>query len=228
MVALTPVEREQADRAGLIGRSLRQFALGRLAAHIAIRQVLGDEIASLPVDVLTGPGGEPQVHVGGVAGGASTSVSHSGCLAAACAYTPQMGPRQGGIAFGVDLERLRPTEVARSGYAFSRRERRLLRRAPEGPALAGLAGWTVKEAVWKALQPNKNTSPAELEIRAISMAAGRAAVHVGDRLRAGLGHPTLKVRIALVKGPDGWYVLSVAIVTPRSNSQSGRDAVVGL
>src|SRR5512136_2393918 len=139
LAELTSAEREQVERSGLAERRLRHFALGRVAARVAVRRALGVETATVPIDILTGPDGEPQVQIDGQVGIASVSVSHSGRLVAACGWRDPGGNKR---SAGVDLERLRPTEIARSSYVFTQREQRLLARAPQGSILAGLAAWT--------------------------------------------------------------------------------------
>lgn len=201
---LSPAEREQAEQSWPTEHRRRQFVLGRLAAHRAVRWTLAGRMRVSVVEVLTGRDGEPVVYVDGAADLASVSLAHSGRLALACAWPG--APGEGGRA-GVDLERVRPTDVARSRYAFSRREREVLACAPEGAVLAGLAAWTVKEAAWKALSPTPILSPVSIEVRALNLTEGRAIAEVPpDRLQ-------LSVRLGFVAGPDGPYVLSIAQLT---------------
>jgi len=204
LAELTAAEREQAPAASRQGRPTerrcRQFVLGRCAAHAAVRRALAGQAQPSCIEVLTGQEGQPVVWVDGVAGAACVSITHSGRLALACAWT---GTPEGRRA-GVDLERLRPVDVAQSRYAFSRRERALLARAPEGPRLAGLAAWTAKEAAWKALWPAQGADPAEVEVWALNLAGGQAVV------RAPRGGSRLGVRVGMTAGPEGEYVFSVA------------------
>jgi len=206
---LTSTEQRQA-KAQPTERRRRHFVLGRLAAHVAVRRALGTKARHSSIEVLTGSNGEPLVQVAGVTDVVSVSLSHAGRLAVACTWLSASG-----YSAGVDLERTRPTEVAQSEYAFSHRERTLLSHLPEGQMLAGLAAWTVKEAVWKALWPAQCPNPAEIEIRALSLATGRAAVEVGDMFLTRFGDVVIRARVDTIDGPDGAYLLAVAEVASR-------------
>jgi phosphopantetheinyl transferase (holo-ACP synthase) len=137
----------------------------------------------------------------------SVSISHVSRLAAACAWRSAAG-----YAAGVDLERVRPTCVAESAYVFSRCERTLLSRAPQGPALAGLAGWALKEAVWKALWPHQPPNPATVEIRALNITSGHATVAVERRYVSRFRPAAIRARVRMLEGPDGDYVMAIAEV----------------
>ena len=213
LAGLTPAEREYADLFPTDGRR-RHFALGRLAAHLAIQRVLGDKARSLVIQVLSGQEGQPLTCVNEEHDLISVSVSHSGCLGVACAW---LNSRSEDYFIGVDLERQRPTEVAQSQYAFSRRERNLLSHTLEDPTLAGLAAWTVKEAVWKALRADRRTGPEAIKINALSLAVGHATVRVNHRLRCKLGKSLLRVQVRTLDGPDGAYILSIAEVASRKS-----------
>jgi phosphopantetheinyl transferase len=183
-------------------RRRRHFALGREAARITVRRLLGGAAA---VEVRTGAEGEPVVRAAGVA--VEVSIAHSGRLAAACAWHADCGGHA-----GVDLERVRPSAIGRDSYAFSARERARIRAVPEGEEVAGLAAWTVKEAVWKALRGHPSDGPAEIEVSRLDLGHGEAAVRLRPRLRDRLGDGSLRVRVGRVQGPDGPYLLSVAEV----------------
>jgi len=204
LMRLSPAEREQAEQNWPAGCRRRQFLLSRLAAHRAVQRLLAGRVPPPSIQVLSGPAGEPRARVDGVEGVVSVSLAHSGRLALACAWP---GARR---HTGVDLERVRPTDVAHSRYAFSRRERALLARAPEGLALAGLAAWTAKEAAWKALWPHQPVSPAGIEIRALDLERGCAVAQVPP------GRAQFEVRIGFIAGPDGPYLLSIAQLTQRA------------
>ncbi len=201
LAQLSPVEREQAEQRGPTERRRRQFVLGRLAARRAAGRALVRQRRCSSVEVLTGQDGGPVVQVDGARDVVSVSLAHSGRLALACAWPNMAGE---GYRAGVDLERVRPTDVARSRYAFSGRERALLARVPEGLLLAGLAAWTAKEAAWKALGPAQGFDPAGVRLRALNLAGGLAVVEASS------GRPRLGVRLGFVAGPDGIYLLSLA------------------
>ncbi len=200
---LSPSEQAEAHRRP--GQGQRHFVLGRLAAHAAIRRALGLGIGPGSTEVTSGPGGEPRSSVDGTPHTVSVSISHVSRLAAACAWRSATG-----YAAGVDLERVRPTCVAESAYVFSRCERMHLSRAPQGPALAGLAGWALKEAVWKALWPHQPPNPAMVEIRALDIATGHATVAVDRRYVRRFRRGAIRARVRILEGPDGDYVLAVA------------------
>ena len=202
---LSPAERAEARRR--TGTAQRHFVLGRLAAHAAIRRVLRATAHHAPAEVVTGPAGEPQVRGDGTPYCLSVSISHVGRMAAACAWRSASD-----YAAGIDLERVRRTEVAQSGYAFSARERALLAHVTQGPVLAGLAAWAVKEAVWKALWPHQPPSPAAVQIRTLSLAPPRAAANVECRYLTHGASTPIRVRLGNIVGADGEYVLAVAEV----------------
>jgi 4'-phosphopantetheinyl transferase EntD len=198
---------ERAEAQQRTGTAQRHFILGRLAAHAAIRQILEMRERDAPLEIVTGPAGEPRVQEDGAPYPVSVSISHVSGMAAACAWRSARG-----YGAGVDLERVRPTRVAESDYAFSAQEQMLLAQLREGPVVAGLTGWVVKEAVWKALWPGQPASPATIEIRALSLAPGHAMVSVDDcGPTRGVVRP-IRVDLGMVVGPDGEYVLAVAEV----------------
>jgi 4'-phosphopantetheinyl transferase EntD len=206
LARLSLAERTEAQRR--TGTAWRHFVLGRLAGHAAIRRVLGAGDAT--VEVIAGPAGEPRARIDGARHPVSVSIAHVSRMAVACAW--RTAPD---YAAGVDLERVRPTRIAESDYAFSARERQILSSLPQSAGMAGLAGWASKEAAWKALWPSQPPSPAALEIRALSLAAGRAVVTVGGRY-SNLGEDTaIRTRLVVVEGPDGAYVLTMAEVGAR-------------
>ncbi len=201
---LTSAEREQASTCPTDVRR-RQFAIGHIAAHRAIRRVLGTHF--IQIEIIPGTDNRPLARVNGTVDQVSISISHSGRLAAACAWPNNSGSP---VLAGVDLERTRPNEVADSTYAFSERERAMLVRAPEGSEVAALAMWTAKEAVWKALLAGQDIGPDSIEVWIQSIGQGHAMVEVKGQLRRRLARNTLTVRTRLLAGPDGPYILSVA------------------
>src|SRR4051812_10087336 len=129
------------------GQRRRQFVIGRLAAHAAIRR-LGDHRADLWIR--PGDGGAPQIASStGDVEDIGIAIAHSENLGFACAWIVGRAPWR---HIGVDVECVRRTDGARSRYAFSQRERRLLREAGGDVSRIGLLGWIAKEAAWKALR----------------------------------------------------------------------------
>jgi hypothetical protein len=175
-------------------------AAGQRAARLAARRAL----AGLPgaadacIERLHAPGGAPVARVDGATGLVRVSVTHSAGLAGACAWIAAPG-----YAAGVDLERVRPTKLAENTVAFSARELALLAAAPEGAETAALAAWTVKEAVWKALQPAQPPAPALIELDGLDLAAGHAMAGAPGGVR-------VHARVRRIAGPDGPYWLAVA------------------
>jgi 4'-phosphopantetheinyl transferase EntD len=212
LARLSPEEREQAEGKGFDEHATRQWVLGRLAAHAAVRRVLGREAPSTRFEILTGVRGAPLVWADGRTDVVSVAIAHSGRLAAACAWRGGHGDAR---SAGVDVERLRRTELAANPYAFSRRERRLIAQAPHEPYVAALAAWTVKEAAWKALRPETRSDPTEIRLKALSLTRGWAAVDAGDAIRRRWGKCEITVCVGSVSGPDGPYFLSLAVISPK-------------
>jgi phosphopantetheinyl transferase len=171
--------------------------LGRLAAREAIRIVLRVSTLRRDLEVLTGARGEPIV---GNDEAVRVSVSHTKGLAAACAWRD---PRW---SAGIDIERVRPTDILDSAYAFSRRERQLIGQLGDRP-LAALVGWAVKEAAWKAVTLDGSGGPEAVEIVALDLGTGRAAVRAADR---GLG--SAQAQVGRIRAAGAEYVLAVAWV----------------
>ena len=175
-------------------------AAGQRAARLAVRRAL----AGLPgaaharIELANAPGSAPVARVDGAADLVGVSITHSAGLAAACAWLAAPG-----YAAGIDIERVRPTGLAENTIAFTEPELALLAAAPEGAATAALAAWTVKEAVWKALWPAQPPAPGSIELRALSLAAGRALAEAGSGVR-------VHARVRRIDGPDGQYWLAVA------------------
>jgi 4'-phosphopantetheinyl transferase EntD len=142
---------------------------------------------------------------------ASVSISHSGRLAIACAW---LCTTTRDYSVGVDIERVRTTNLAQNPYAFSHSERTLISQAQEGQTLASLAFWVAKEAVWKALRPERSMGPDAIEVRAVTLENGSAAVEVDPVLTARLGSSVLRAKIDFMAGPDGPYLLAIAEVVP--------------
>lgn len=205
------------------GRRRRHFALGRLAARAAIDVVRGaaprqrsGRAADAAVWIDSEPGGAPTVR--GLREPLGLAVAHSGTLAVACAWTIDRGkPRE----IGIDLERVRRSEVARSPYAFSHRERRVLRGAGIDDSLSGLMGWIAKEAAWKALRLPPTAGPSAVELTALDPSHGYATVIPRpDAVSDGEG---FHVRFRALRAPDGDYVLGVAARSHPIAAVAGRS-----
>lgn len=204
---LTSPERRELEQLPTERRK-RQFAIGRVAARAAVRQYLQD--GDCPsVEIVNEPECAPRLALDGRTDRAGISISHSSRLAVACVWSLTSAHL---LAAGVDVEHVRPNQVSESTYAFSRRERKLLARLPEKPEILGLAGWTVKEAVWKALRASQSIGPDAIDIYALSLGQGYAVVKVKGLLAHHLGAAQLSVTTEIIPGPDGRYVLSLARV----------------
>lgn len=205
LAALTPAEQRWVRALPTRARQ-RQSALARQAAHIALQRLCR---AGVPkeLSVLPGPRGEPQLRGENWNGSAAVSLSHSGRLAAALAWRARPGEPH---AAGVDVERIRSSEVASNPLAFSRAERALLRQAGDAGAFAGLAAWTAKEAAWKAIRSERQVGLDALVLTKLDLVRGHARVHWRRRPRRALEESTFSVTIRVVQGPDGVYLLSVA------------------
>jgi 4'-phosphopantetheinyl transferase EntD len=194
------------------GGRRRHFALGRLAAHAAVDRVGAAEPG---IWIGTALCGAPDLH--GSDGNIGLAIAHSGMLAIGCAWTnDHQRPRR----VGVDLERVRETAIAHSGYAFSRRERRLLLGAGVDASRAGLLGWVAKEAAWKALRFPADVGPDAIELRSFDT---RRAVVVPRCDRNGGTvdrYSALTVRLGELSGPDGAYVLGLAVCAEQNRSTS--------
>ena len=194
------IEQERIGAGAHYGDRRRQFAIGRLAAHSALDR-LG--IADAGVWIASGQHGEPVVHA--TQRDTCIAIAHSGRVGAACAWRSTTTRMR---HVGVDIERVRRTDVGRSGYAFSRRERRLVRDAGGDASHAGLFGWVAKEAAWKALRLSPDCGPAAVALTMFDPASGRATVVSRDNG----GRPmSLRVRMRTVAGPDREYLLAVAV-----------------
>jgi 4'-phosphopantetheinyl transferase EntD len=210
---LTPAERDQAEASPTKHRR-RQYVLGRLAAREAIRRLVEPRTFIAFIEILSEPERVPRASVNGISDWVSISISHSNRLAVACAWLAHSSTL---VSAGIDLEYLRPNEVAESTYAFSRAERKLLARALEGSEIAALAAWTAKEAVWKALLAGQDIGPNAIEVKAQSLEQGRAIVQVKGPLLKRLANSKLDVQSKRIEGPDGEYVLSLArVIAPES------------
>jgi phosphopantetheinyl transferase len=205
---LTPAERRYSEQLAT-ERQRRHLVLGRLAARTAIRQLIGFRSRTPFIEIQSESEHAPRVFVDGNTNRIAVSISHSSQLAAACAW-PCDDHRL--LFAGVDLEHIRPNDVAESTYAFSRQERRLLASLPEGPEILGLAAWTAKEAVWKALLAPQYVGPDALEIQTLSLSEQCAVVQVRGQLAERLCGARLQVQTKVLEGPDGKYVMSLAQV----------------
>jgi phosphopantetheinyl transferase len=220
--ALSRAEREYARR--LPTARQRHFALGRLAAHAAVRRVLNGAVASTAIEVVNGLRREPLVRVNGTASDVSVSIAHSGRLGAACAWRNARG---GCDAAGIDVEQIRANQVFENSYAFSRREQELLAGIPEGVEIAGLAAWTVKEAVWKALGADDHIGPEAIDLRSLDLGRGCARVEVRYRLKTlSRGRP-IHVGCKILQMSDGAYALSIAQVGEPETACFAGDVVRG-
>jgi 4'-phosphopantetheinyl transferase EntD len=191
--ALTAADR--LDAGAHVGRRRRQFALGRLAADRALRRVLGRSAA------VTAVGGAPVVTMDGTAPAVGVTIAHSARLAVACAWTPA-----GGARVGIDVERARPFDPADT-YAFSARERWIVRAAGGDRHRAGIAAWVAKEAAWKALRLPRQAGPEAVELRDLRPERGRALV---EARRPGFRGAVLHVRLRWIGRPDDLYVVGLA------------------
>jgi 4'-phosphopantetheinyl transferase EntD len=203
---LTAAEHALAPPADL-GR--RHYALGRAVAHAAVDPLVGP--STEPFEILRGKQGEPVVMAAGRPAALRVSITHSGRLVAACAWDPSAG-----LAAGVDLEPIRPGLLGQGDYLFSPREKALLATSGDDPALAQLAAWTAKEATWKTLWPHQPRHPAAVELVCIDLSVGRAGTSGPGE---SLGCP-IHVTISTVAGPDGDYLLALAVRTHKRQSQS--------
>jgi 4'-phosphopantetheinyl transferase EntD len=221
---LTTAERNQA-LALPTERRRRQYVLGRLAAREAIRRLVEPRMRMSFIEILSELDRAPRASVNGLDDWVSISISHSNRLAVACAW---LADSKSLVSAGIDLEYVRPNEVAESTYAFSRAERKLLSRAAEGSEIAALAAWTAKEAVWKALLAGQEIGPNAIEVEAQSLEQGRAIVQVKGPLLQRLGDSSLDVQSRRIRGPGGEYVLSLARVIVHESHYLISDRVIKL
>jgi len=194
---------EQVQAQAHAGRRRRHFILGRLAAHSAIHQLgVGATELWIAADTVGAPA------VAGSDAGVAISIAHSGLLAIACAWATQAGR---GRRIGIDVERLRPTDIASSRYAFSPRERQLVRATDVDGSCAGLLAWVAKEAAWKAIRFSADVGPDALEVRGFDP-DGLTATVIERRRREGEhdARKTFLVRLRVLAGPDGEYVVALA------------------
>jgi 4'-phosphopantetheinyl transferase EntD len=187
------------------GRRRRQFSLGRLAAHTALAR-LGELTDAAPASDLaleSDACGAPRLpescgwHVG---------IAHSGTLAVACAWARTAAPPR----LGIDLERVRETDIARSPYAFSRRERRVLSGVRMRASMAGVLGWVAKEATWKALRLPPNAGPDVVELRALTVDHAIVVPRHGHSALDGCQATSFAVQLQTLSGPDGDYVMGLS------------------
>lgn len=186
----------------------RHFLIGRIAARFAIGRLLGSLDPLFGIEVGRGTNGEPRVLLNGRPGLASVSISHSGLLAAACAWQDQWAS---GLSVGVDVEMLRMSDVATSPYAFSSRERELLSDISPDASRVGIVAWSAKEAAWKALCPTSDCGPECIEIRHLDL-SGWVDMEIRHALLRRLRGRQLLTRFTFVQAGDREYVLSFAKV----------------
>jgi 4'-phosphopantetheinyl transferase EntD len=194
-------------------RQRRQSATARIAGRWAVRRSLGPPRRTSTVEILKASNGQPFVSTDGDVGSVSISLAHSSRLAVAFAWTNHRG---GGYSAGVDLERVRHSDVATSSYAFSRGERKLISEASSNLSWSGLAAWTAKEAAWKALRPGMDCGPDTIELCEFDLRQGRAALRPRGKLRRCFGETQIRTRLVDVLGPDGSYILSLAELDSRA------------
>ncbi len=193
-------------------RHRRHSALARIAGKLAIRQSLGSPPRDFKVEILKASNGEPIASVDGDMGMVSISLAHSSHLAAAFAWTANPASA---YRAGIDLEHVRPTEIATSSYAFSAHERRLIAEGMRGREWSALAAWTTKEAAWKTLCPEADCGPDTVEIQRMNLHRGEALVKPSGKLRQRFGPLEIRTRLLNVIGPDGDYILSFAELDAR-------------
>jgi 4'-phosphopantetheinyl transferase EntD len=191
---LSPRECQQASE--LATKKRRQFVLGRRAAHAALER-LGEKLPPGGWDVQNDSNGAPLACADGQEW--LVSLSHSGRVAFAVAWLPKARR----ISWGVDVERVRPSEVSLSEWAFSKRERGMLARETDFP-LAGLVAWSLKEAAWKALRPARSCGPETVFLENWAWAQRRATLRASQREIAAWWR--------VVDGPDGAYVWAIGRV----------------
>jgi 4'-phosphopantetheinyl transferase EntD len=144
-------------------RRRRQFVLGRLAAHQALLQLHAPRggTHAAAYDILAGADGAPLLRGQTRDRGPNVTIAHSGRIGVACAW-------EGTSArYGVDVERIRSVDILRDPLVFAPDETRLLQMRYDGH-LAGLVGWTIKEACWKALAPPRPPTPQDLRLLAFA------------------------------------------------------------
>jgi NAD(P)-dependent dehydrogenase (short-subunit alcohol dehydrogenase family)/4'-phosphopantetheinyl transferase EntD/acyl carrier protein len=182
---LNQAELEILQARGTPKRQAERIA-GRVAAKRAIRALTGAEFADITLANLES--GQPIATILGQPGPA-VSISHSGELAVAVA-------RRGG-RIGLDLERIAERHPAFAQDWFTAGERALL---GDDPALL-TAGWTVKEAVLKALGTGMALSPREVEITLLTDERAEVALRGSvARKHLELGGGALEIRLQRMQG----------------------------
>ncbi len=177
------LNQSELDALGRRGTAKRQAdrIAGRVAAKRAIQALTGSDFADITITNLES--GQPVAEVAGMPGPA-ISITHGGGLAVAVARTVGR--------VGVDLERIVPRHPAFAQDWFGANERALLGDAPE----ALTAGWTVKEAVLKALGTGMALSPLDVEVTLLTADRAEVSLHGGaGRRLAELGGGILEIRL---------------------------------
>lgn len=185
----------------------RQSLLARLVAHSAIRNVLPASLRDSTIEILKGSNDGPLALVNGQAGVIGISLSHSSRLVAAVAWQVEESES---YSAGVDVERLRNSDIGDSAYAFSRRERRLIRAAAQVTAWSGIAAWVAKEAAWKALCPEPESGLDTVEIQALDLRSGDVTLKPLATGRKLCQAEIIRAHLSIRKGPDGLYILGLA------------------
>ena len=152
----------------------------------------------------------------------SVSIAHSGGLGVACAWRNSDG---GCYAAGIDIEQIRSNQVFENPYAFSPREQKLLANTAEGVDIAGLAAWTVKEAVWKALGADDRIGPEAIALQSFDLGLGCAKVQVRRQLKTLLRGRQIRVGCKILKVSGDAYVLSIAQVDELETERIASDSV---
>jgi len=154
---------------------------GRVAAKQALHALTGAPMSDIRIANLGS--GEPVATIAGEPGPA-VSITHSGELAVAVART--------GGRVGVDLEQIAERHPAFAQDWFTPGERALI---GEGPS-ALTAGWTVKEAVLKALGTGMAISPRDVELTQLTDTGAEVALRgAAARKHRELGGGPLEIRL---------------------------------
>jgi 4'-phosphopantetheinyl transferase len=192
---LNQVELDGLRMRGTPKRQAERIA-GRVAAKRAIQVLTGAAFADITIANLES--GEPVATIAGQPGPA-VSISHSGELAVAVAR------REGRV--GVDLEQVAERHPAFAQDWFTAGERALI---GEDPA-ALTAGWTVKEAVLKALGTGMAVSPREVELTLLTDDRAEVALRgAAARTHRELGGGPLEIRLQLRHGA---YIAEATLAT---------------
>jgi 4'-phosphopantetheinyl transferase EntD len=174
--ALVGEERALAGRLG--PRRARDFVAGRRALREAALE-LG---APLDGPILRTPRGAPQMPPGWV-GSVSHKSDASGVLAAA--WVERVAPASTPVGLGVDLEVLGEPRVKLARSVLTPTERALVDAAsPSRRGFETLARFSLKEALYKALDPRIGRGLDFLDVALVELTAGRATARFERALAA--------------------------------------------